>query len=102
VRIAVKKLRYAVEPLLGILAPKIDAARLSKRLNRLQTALGHLNDLKTITPLFDRLRSHVEADDHRQFELAEYFCHGWSRAAAAAFLRDADLAMRRLEKLRLA
>ena len=100
-RIAAKKLRYAGEPLFQALAPKIDTERLSKQLSRLQTSLGRLNDLQTITPFLARVRPHVQGRSRRNFEAAEHFCRGWSGAAAASLVDRAEEAMKGFEKIRL-
>jgi triphosphatase len=97
-RIAAKKLRYGGEPLIAALMPTIDSGNFSKRLSRLQTSLGHLNDLQTITPFLSRVRSHVQGSNQRDFEAADYFCRGWSGAATASFVREAETAMERFEK----
>jgi CHAD domain-containing protein len=100
-RIAAKKLRYAGEPLFQALAPKIDTDRLSKQLSRLQTSLGRLNDLQTITPFLARVRPYVQGRSRRNFEAAEHFCRGWSGAAAASLVDRAEEAMRGFEKIQL-
>jgi inorganic triphosphatase YgiF len=100
-RIAAKKLRYAVEPLFGVLAPKIDTKRFSKQLSRLQTSLGRLNDLQTITPFLARVRPHVQGRNRRNFEAAEHFCRGWSGAAAAILIDHAEEGMKGFEKIQL-
>ena len=96
-----KKLRYAGEPLFQALAPKIDTDRLSKQLSRLQTSLGRLNDLQTITPFLARVRPYVQGRSRRNFEAAEHFCRGWSGAAAASLVDRAEEAMRGFEKIQL-
>jgi len=100
-RVAAKKLRYAGEPLFGALAPKIDAERLSKQLSRLQTSLGRLNDLQTVTPFLARVRPYVQARSRRGFEAAEQFCRGWSVAAAAILVEHAEDAMEGFAKIGL-
>ena len=100
-RIAAKKLRYAGEPLFQALAPKIDTDRLSKQLSRLQTSLGRLNDLQTITPFLARVRPYVQGRSRRNFEAVEHFCRGWSGAAAASLVDRAEEAMRGFEKIQL-
>jgi triphosphatase len=100
-RIAAKKLRYAGEPLFQSLAPKIDTDRLSKQLSRLQTSLGRLNDLQTITPFLARVRPYVQDRSRRNFEAAEHFCRGWSGAAAASLVDRAEEAMRGFDKIQL-
>jgi triphosphatase len=100
-RIAAKKLRHAGEPLFQALAPKIDTERLSKQLSRLQTSLGRLNDLQTITPFLARVRPYVQGRSRRNFDAAEHFCRGWSGAAAASLVGRAEEAMRDFEKIRL-
>ena len=100
-RIAAKKLRYAGEPLFQALAPKIDTDRLSKQLSRLQTSLGRLNDLQTITPFLARVWPYVQDRSRRNFEAVEHFCRGWSGAAAASLVDRAEEAMRGFEKIQL-
>jgi triphosphatase len=100
-RIAAKKLRYAGEPLFGALGPKIDTQKLSKQLGRLQTSLGRLNDLQTITPFLARLRANVQTRNRRNFEAAEQFCRGWSGAAAAILIVHAEDAMEGFSKILL-
>lgn len=100
-RIAAKKLRYAGEPLFQALAPKIDTDRLSKQLSRLQTSLGRLNDLQTITPFLARVRPYVQGRSRRNFEAAEHFCRGWSGAAAANLVDHAEEAMKGFERIQL-
>jgi CHAD domain-containing protein len=100
-RIAAKKLRYAGEPLFDALAPKIEPAKLSKQLSRLQTSLGRLNDLQTITPFLARVRPNVQGRNRRNFEDAEQFCRGWSGAAVATRVDQAKDAMKGFEKIRL-
>ena len=94
-------MRYAGEPLFQILAPNIDAERVSKRLKRLQNSLGRLNDLQTITPFLARVRLHVQGRSRRNFEAAEHFCRGWAGAAAANLVARAEEAMRNFEKVEL-
>ena len=100
-RIAAKKLRYACEPLFGVLAPKIDTERLSKQLSRLQTSLGHLNDLQTITPFLARVRPYVQGRNRRNFEAGEHFCRGWSGAATAILIGHAEDSIRGFAKIGL-
>ena len=92
-RIAAKRLRYAGEPLFGAFVPKIDTAKLSKQLTRLQTSLGRLNDLQTIAPLLARIRPFVQGRSRRNYEAAEQFCRGWSGAAAAILIERAEVDM---------
>ena len=100
-RIAAKKLRYAGEPLFGALAAEIDTEKLSKRLSRLQTSLGRLNDLQTITPLLARIRPYVQNRSRRSFEAAEQFCRGWSSAAGATLIKRAEDNMEGFAKIGL-
>jgi triphosphatase len=100
-RITAKKLRYVGEPLFGSLAPKVDTERLSKQLSRLQSSLGRVNDLQTTALLLARVRPFVQARSRRSFEAAEQFCRGWSGAAAAILIRNAESAMEEFAEIRL-
>ena len=100
-RIAAKVLRYGGEPLFGTLAPRIDAGRLAKQVSRLQTSLGHLNDLQTIAPFLARVKPHVQDANQGDFTAGEHFCRGWSGAATAALLGNSREAMGRLYEFQL-
>jgi len=100
-RIAAKKLRYAGEPMFEALGTEIETERLSKRLSRLQTSLGRLNDLQTIAPFLAQVRPHVHARSRRGFESAEQFCRGWSNATVATRITLADEAMEGFARIRL-
>jgi CHAD domain-containing protein len=100
-RIAAKRVRYAGEPLWGALGLDIDTRGFSKRLSRLQTSLGRLNDLQTIPRFLSRVRPHVQGRNRRNFEAAEQFCRGWSGAAAAPLIKHAEDAMEAFAKFGL-
>src|SRR5262249_17397720 len=100
-RIAAKKLRYAGEPLFEALAPKVEPARLSRQLSRLQNSLGRLNDLQTITPFLARVRPNVQGHNQRAFADAEQFCRGWSGAVVATLVDHAKDVVRDFENIRL-
>jgi len=100
-RIAAKKLRYAGEPLFGALATRFDIEGLSKQLSRLQTSLGRLNDLETVTPFLARVRSHIQGRSRRNFEAAECFCNGWACATSATMIGQAENAIESFAKIGL-
>jgi triphosphatase len=99
VRIAVKRLRYGGEPLYGA-SPKVDR-KFSRRLGRLQTSLGRLNDLETVGTLLSRVQPNVRAANRREFAAAQHFCLGWSGATAAMLRQDAETAMEDFDKTQL-
>ena len=101
-RIAAKRLRYGGEALFGVLDPKIDAGQFAKRIGRLQTLLGRLNDLEAAALLLDRVRPTVKGANRRNFEAAQQYCRGWSAATARGLIARAKDAMQDLNGPELA
>ena len=94
-RIAVKRLRYALEFFSTLCAAKA-VARLLRRLGALQEELGQLNDLANAGPLLERC-----ADDDPRLREAIALVGGWHAARHRQLLARIPWRLRRLRRLRL-
>ncbi|MAQ79524.1 MAG: hypothetical protein CMM19_10245 [Rhodospirillaceae bacterium] len=81
-RIMTKKVRYASEPLLGIIGGK-KGPSFAKSLSKLQDTLGKLNDLNSIETFLAQVSLNVERTDRQAFNEAAAFCVGWGAASAS-------------------
>lgn len=99
-RIAVKKLRYAVE-FFGSLfdVPAMQAQRAA--LTRLQDILGHINDAAVTAPRLEEARQHVLRSGRKQRRWPQSAAQAvveWQQALAATQRKKLPAAWRRFEK----
>jgi inorganic triphosphatase YgiF len=99
VRIELKKLRYASEFLRG-LYPGHGAKRFLRRIARVQSALGHMNDVVTAQRILATLLSRLGPERTREHDRAAGFVEGWAAQFAANALRETADAWTRLEHAR--
>jgi inorganic triphosphatase YgiF len=98
-RIELKKLRYAGE-FLRDLYPGHGARRFLRRIVRVQSALGHMNDVATAERILAALLSRIGAERTREHDWAAGFVEGWAAQVAASALRETEDAWERLERAR--
>ena len=95
-RIAVKKLRYAVEFFAGLFAAK-DTTALRAGLVQLQDILGCINDAVSVEPL---VAAAIAAAPGREVAAAADSVRDWHRARAASGRKKLQLAWRRFRAAR--
>ncbi len=96
-RIAVKKMRYAVEFFAGLFQVKEMAVQRA-RLAKLQDILGHINDAAVVEPLLDAASS--AAAPGREVKAAAAIVLEWHRVRAVAEREKLHLAWRRYRAAR--
>jgi inorganic triphosphatase YgiF len=99
VRIELKKLRYAGE-FLRDLYPGRNAKRFLRRIARVQSALGHMNDVATAERILGTLLARLGAERTREHDRAAGFVEGWAAQIAASALRETADTWERLERAR--
>jgi triphosphatase len=102
-RIAGKKLRYAIEFFADLFPGKSETKRLHnmiESLKDLQDALGTLNDIESRKALTRKVRRSVESDGDRQVAAVARRVLGSGQAEAAHVLRLAETAQSRLKKVK--
>ena len=93
-RLAVKRLRYLVEPVVGDLA---DGAAVSELLKRLQDVLGELNDVRVLAATVDRALVRVSAEQTAR--LRRLALSGTEEDLARERRRDERLGLLRIMRL---
>lgn len=92
VRIAIKRVRYVGEQLSDVYGDA--AARFSKKMQRLQEDLGHLNDLATTDAVIDRAETEAPARLRPAVREARLFLAGWragqEKALGRALRKDGE------------
>ncbi len=86
VRIMAKKMRYASESLMPAIGDKLDPGY-TKRLERLQDNLGHINDAHSVRLLLGKARAMVPPRSRQVYAEAMQACTGWGQTAAKAASR---------------
>ncbi len=99
VRIELKKLRYASE-FFRDLYPRRGAKRFLRRMARVQTALGRMNDVATAERILAELLARLGPERTREHDRAAGFVEGWAAQLAADALRETENAWERLERTR--
>ena len=99
VRIELKKLRYASE-FFRDLYPRRGAKRFVRRMARVQTALGRMNDVATAERILAELLARLGPERTREHDRAAGFVEGWAAQLAADALRETENAWERLERTR--
>ncbi|MGH7336430.1 MAG: CHAD domain-containing protein, partial [Myxococcota bacterium] len=99
VRIELKKLRYASE-FLRDLYPGRGGKRFLRRITRVQSALGHMNDVATAERILATLLQRLGPERTREHDRAAGFVEGWAAKVAANALCETADAWERLERAR--
>ena len=95
-RIELKKLRYAGEFLRDLYRGQ-GSKRFLRRIARVQSALGHMNDVATAERILAMLLARLGADRAREHDRAAGFAEGWAAQVAASAMRETADAWERLE-----
>jgi inorganic triphosphatase YgiF len=98
-RIELKKLRYAGE-FFRDLYPGSAAKRFLRRIARVQSALGHMNDVATAERILESLLGRLGAERVPAHDRAAGFVEGWTAQLAASGRRETEDAWQRLERAR--
>ena len=98
-RIELKKLRYASEFLRDLYRGR-GSKRFVRRIARVQSALGHVNDVATAERILATLLGRLGAERTREHDRAAGFIEGWAAQVAASALRETANAWERLERAR--
>ena len=99
VRIAMKKLRYASE-FFRDLHPGGGAKRFLRRVARVQSALGHLNDVATTERVLALLLARLGPERTRDHDRAAGFVEGWAAQLAVEARRETTDAWERFTRAR--
>jgi triphosphatase len=98
-RIELKKLRYASE-FLRDLYRRRGSKRFVRRIARVQSALGHMNDVATAERILATLLARLGEERTREHDGAAGFVEGWAAQIASSALRETADAWERLERAR--
>jgi triphosphatase len=98
-RIELKKLRYASEFLRDLYRGH-GSKRFVRRIARVQSALGHMNDVATAERILATLLGRLGDERSREHDRAAGFVEGWAAQLAASALRETSDAWDRLERAR--
>jgi CHAD domain-containing protein len=99
VRIALKKLRYASE-FFRDLHPGHGAKRFLRRVARLQSSLGRLNDVATAEQILALLLARLGSERTREHDRAAGFVEGWAAQFAVQARRETTDAWERFTRAR--
>ena len=98
-RIELKKLRYASEFLRDLYRGR-SSKRFVRRIARVQSALGHVNDVAAAERILATLLARLGDERTREHDRAAGFVEGWAAQIAANALRETADAWERLERAR--
>ena len=98
-RIELKKLRYASEFLRDLYRGQ-GSKRFVRRITRVQSALGHMNDVATAERILATLLARLGDERTREHDRAAGFVEGWAAQVAASALRETADAWDRLDSAR--
>ncbi len=99
VRIELKKLRYAGEFFRDLYRGR-GPKRFLRRIARVQSALGHMNDVATAERILAELLARLGPERTREHDVAAGFIEGWAARLAANALQETEDAWERLERAR--
>jgi triphosphatase len=98
-RIELKKLRYASEFLQDLYRGR-GSKRFVRRIARVQSALGHINDVATAERILATLLARLGSERTSEHDRAAGFIEGWAAQVAASALRETEDAWERLDRAR--
>jgi CHAD domain-containing protein len=96
-RIELKKLRYASEFLRDLYRGR-GSKRFVRRIARVQSALGHMNDVATAERILATLLARLGDERTREHDRVAGFVEGWAAQIAASALDETADAWERLER----